>query len=599
MPSAPRFSHAWTRWAKRWRTTARSILFADEGPEVRVYLAAFAVDRVSEVSVAAYRLCAAAGVLLPRARWRRPTRFGQERLADHVGDLERKADSPIVGGATRDCRPRPSGSAPLAAPMGARGRGAMCRTSGASTTGASCRPAEQGRIPLLRLWPDASDGNAFLAKVGSYPSGSSRPSGRSTWRAMSRSGPPPITTPRQIAAVADHRQSARTVVGDAARGAWRLVAQESPVFARTTSRQGLDPGDARLRSGISLCEVGATKMTKLELLDQIRQERTDRIFDLLRLPEWRAALDEGHVKVRLQWLVYYNDVTALKAVLEAGGDLGKASTSTCRLQPRGVLRALERCATFSSHGADAKTATTESGETPLHAALAMAMVALTILYVVAAARPRTRRERLNARTIPTRRAPARSCATCAPRARRRSIQRTAAYADALTIQFLLEHGADKEARDANGDSPLSWASEHLRPGSHPGAPDVRHAHHRRQRAALHHQRSRSGMGKRHGAKATRRISARELARSVCRPVARSRRTHAAAASSRSAHARQIEARLGERGLWIEEIRRRRATRLHLRVGHRDRPLPRWRSSLAPASRRCARRSSAKARWPPR
>jgi ankyrin repeat protein len=33
------------------------------------------------------------------------------------------------------------------------------------------------------------------------------------------------------------------------------------------------------------------------------------------------------------------------------------------------------------------------------------------------------------------------------------------------IQYLLDHGADKEARDAYGDSPISWASEHLRPGS--------------------------------------------------------------------------------------------------------------------------------------
>jgi hypothetical protein len=33
------------------------------------------------------------------------------------------------------------------------------------------------------------------------------------------------------------------------------------------------------------------------------------------------------------------------------------------------------------------------------------------------------------------------------------------------IQYLLSQGADREARDAHGDSPLSWASAHLRPGS--------------------------------------------------------------------------------------------------------------------------------------
>jgi ankyrin repeat protein len=45
------------------------------------------------------------------------------------------------------------------------------------------------------------------------------------------------------------------------------------------------------------------------------------------------------------------------------------------------------------------------------------------------------------------------------------LHRAAAYGDARTIEFLLDNGADREARDANGDSPLTWASEHLRPGT--------------------------------------------------------------------------------------------------------------------------------------
>ncbi|MBK8632431.1 MAG: ankyrin repeat domain-containing protein [Saprospiraceae bacterium] len=44
------------------------------------------------------------------------------------------------------------------------------------------------------------------------------------------------------------------------------------------------------------------------------------------------------------------------------------------------------------------------------------------------------------------------------------LHRAAAYADAKTIAFLIDHGADKTAKDAYGNSPLSWASEHLRPG---------------------------------------------------------------------------------------------------------------------------------------
>jgi hypothetical protein len=44
------------------------------------------------------------------------------------------------------------------------------------------------------------------------------------------------------------------------------------------------------------------------------------------------------------------------------------------------------------------------------------------------------------------------------------LHRAAAYGDEAMIKFLLDHGADRTARDANGDSPLTWASEHLRPG---------------------------------------------------------------------------------------------------------------------------------------
>ena len=43
------------------------------------------------------------------------------------------------------------------------------------------------------------------------------------------------------------------------------------------------------------------------------------------------------------------------------------------------------------------------------------------------------------------------------------LHRAAAYASEETVLFLLEAGADKTIRDANGDSPQSWASWHWRP----------------------------------------------------------------------------------------------------------------------------------------
>ena len=42
------------------------------------------------------------------------------------------------------------------------------------------------------------------------------------------------------------------------------------------------------------------------------------------------------------------------------------------------------------------------------------------------------------------------------------LHRAAAYAAEETIQLLLHSGADKTIRDANGDSPQTWASWHWR-----------------------------------------------------------------------------------------------------------------------------------------
>ena len=45
------------------------------------------------------------------------------------------------------------------------------------------------------------------------------------------------------------------------------------------------------------------------------------------------------------------------------------------------------------------------------------------------------------------------------------LHRAAAYADEDTVKLLLDSGADRTIRDANGDSPQTWASWHWRPKS--------------------------------------------------------------------------------------------------------------------------------------
>lgn len=46
-----------------------------------------------------------------------------------------------------------------------------------------------------------------------------------------------------------------------------------------------------------------------------------------------------------------------------------------------------------------------------------------------------------------------------------SLHRAAAFGSERVVQRLLAAGAKREAKDVNGDSPLTWASWHLRPAS--------------------------------------------------------------------------------------------------------------------------------------
>lgn len=198
-------------------------------------------------------------------------------------------------------------------------------------------------------------------------------------------------------------------------------------------------------------------MTASEILNRISRGRTDYIFLLMKMENWPEILQNGRIKP-LQWLVYYNDVTGLRAVLENGGTFDSINVND-ELGNAAFFGHWKVCDLLINHGADVNYLVAKTGETPLHNALCKAGRPY-YFYVVKLLVEKG--ANVNAKTISGVETGAfmRDVRTKGET----PLHRAAAYADERTIRFLLDHGADKEAKDAYGNSPLTWASEHLRPG---------------------------------------------------------------------------------------------------------------------------------------
>ena len=194
-----------------------------------------------------------------------------------------------------------------------------------------------------------------------------------------------------------------------------------------------------------------------KIIDLISRGRTDYILELLNVTNWKEILHNGQIKP-LQWLVYYNDTTGLKAVLKAGGNLDSINLND-ELGNAAFFGHWKVCDFLIKNGADVNAHLDKTNETPLHNALCKAGRPY-YFYVVKLLVDKG--ADVNAKTIAGLETGAfmRDTRTKAET----PLHRAAAYADEKTISYLIEKGADKTAKDANGNSPLSWASEHLRPG---------------------------------------------------------------------------------------------------------------------------------------
>jgi uncharacterized protein len=195
-----------------------------------------------------------------------------------------------------------------------------------------------------------------------------------------------------------------------------------------------------------------------KILELISRGRTDYIFELLKEPNWEELLHKGQVKP-LQWLVYYNDTTALKAVLKEGGNLESINLNE-ELGNAAFFGHWKVCDFLINNGANVNAYVDKTNETPLHNALSKAGRPY-YFYVVKLLVDKG--ANVNAKTIAGLETGAfmRDVRTKGET----PLHRAAAYADEKTISYLLENGADKTSKDAYGNSPLSWASEHLRTGT--------------------------------------------------------------------------------------------------------------------------------------
>ena len=194
----------------------------------------------------------------------------------------------------------------------------------------------------------------------------------------------------------------------------------------------------------------------MTVFDEIAGGRTDLVFDYVAAGHAATSADEGGVSL-LQWCSYYGDISALKFLL-ANGETLQSLGELYGLSTAAFHGHWRLCQFLIERGADVNKAQPDTGETALHAALCTTnrQTHDAVLKVLLAngANP-------NCATKPS--VPTdhfmRDCRTKGET----PLHRAAAFGTEATIEMLLNAGARVEAKDMNGDSPLSWASWYLRP----------------------------------------------------------------------------------------------------------------------------------------
>ncbi|HXX21963.1 MAG TPA: ankyrin repeat domain-containing protein [Terriglobia bacterium] len=194
------------------------------------------------------------------------------------------------------------------------------------------------------------------------------------------------------------------------------------------------------------------------MLERIADGRTDLVFSYLAEGHPANSADRNGVSL-IQWCAYYGDVSAIRFLLTNGESLDSLGENF-GLDGASFHGHWKLCQFLIESGADVNHASKETGETPLHSALcranSLAHDLVVKVLLANGANP-------NCVTKPGAET---GCFMRDSRTKGETpLHRAAAFGSEQTIQLLLDAGASIDARDMNGDSPLSWASWYLRPDS--------------------------------------------------------------------------------------------------------------------------------------
>jgi palmitoyltransferase len=190
------------------------------------------------------------------------------------------------------------------------------------------------------------------------------------------------------------------------------------------------------------------------MLNRIAAGRTDLVFD------WIAAGGDPHAMVDgaglINWCAYYGDVSAVRYLQSHGVSLTLLG-SDFGLNGAAFHGHWRLCEYLIEQGANPQSALPDTGETPLHAALCSLQGVEHERVVEVLLRAGAE---VNAVTNP-----GVETGSFMRDVRTRGetpLHRAAAFGTYESIRLLIEAGAALDARDANGDTPLTWASYALR-----------------------------------------------------------------------------------------------------------------------------------------